>query len=69
MSDRFIIVSVIFEMGQPVPVMILVWKKKIVFMQADGTIISTTDKLLSVCTSFSHRCWEFADLIDLRQFS
>lgn len=27
MSDRCIIVSVIFEMGQPVPVMILVWKK------------------------------------------
>lgn len=28
MSDRFIIVSVIFKMGQPVPVMILVWTKK-----------------------------------------
>lgn len=36
-----------------------------VFMQADGTIIATTDKLLSVLVSFPTRFWESGDSIDL----
>lgn len=34
-------------------------------MQADGTIIAMTDKLLSVLVSFPTRFWESGDTVDL----